>query len=140
MYLESAVIKNFLNSGIANLTPAIFTHEISRFLESLPWSVSGAGLDWDKIPSKYFSIEDIYNSVSQTVFRDDCALVFFFSSSESCIACDPEFGMKHVDEIFWQAPGYRYVFGASIEDGELKLNLEHFAEYDGREKIRVRAL
>ncbi|WP_144409977.1 hypothetical protein [Cupriavidus basilensis] len=136
MYISDGHIQEWLSMGSAIEIPIKIGDRFGRFVEGLPWSANGNGLDWTRIdglrkelPSS--SGEFLCEWLSKTNICKDSHVVFWFSFGEPCIACETKFSISNVDQAFWKAPGRRYIFGLNIIGSEFFPEYSHFAEYDG---------
>ena len=135
MKIESGHIKEWLNAGRFMVVSANVAALLVARLESLRWSPSGTGLDWVSVNNTEANFEKLKNDeildwIQTTAFKDDTHLIFLFDPGEPCIACDLQSGILMVDQVFWKAPGRRFIFGAKL-DGTLQPEFNHIAEYNG---------
>jgi hypothetical protein len=133
-------INDWIKSGKAVPAPASLSERFAQYLESLPWGFGGMGLDWSRIAGIEANLavqshEDLLQWLRLTALAKDDCVVFCFGRSEPCLVCDIKFGIGNVDAAFWGVPGRRYLFGANWREGNLESFFEHFAEYDGMEKL-----
>jgi hypothetical protein len=140
MYISSEHIEQWKRAGKAIFVSTEIAKKIGEHLDQLPWNPSGTGLDWEKIGGSRAALSELteqqrINWLESTSLRNDAFLVFWFSPNQPCIACDFEFAISNIEQAYWKAPGKRYVFGASINHGNIEPVFDHFAEYDGADTI-----
>lgn len=142
MYIASEHIQRWLETGKANIVPATVASRLGEYLDRLPWLPSGSGLDWSQISGSravlsVLTASQLNDWLGSTLLGNDPLLVFLYHPEQPCIACDMEFAISNFGQAFWNAPGKRYMFGASVRDGLIEPIMPHFAEYDGGDMLNV---
>ncbi len=102
-------------------------------LMKMPWAPSR--IRWALVPgAKVIPLskdeKETLRLLRETNFGPHNYAVAFFSREDVAVGGRIEHIIENIDEIFWRAPGVRYVFGAEINQGELAVALADFVEYD----------
>ncbi len=143
-YVHDEHLQELIRAGVASLAPASVCDEFGTFLATLPWL--GAGLDWSKLPGACsLSLTDLKTEAGDHWIRRTRAgrqpyLIAFFSEGQPGLAVATTEALRYLDEIFWKAPGGRFMFGARRHDGQWLPRFEDFLEYDGADTVTSVAL
>lgn len=138
-YVRHEHLQELIRAGVASVVPANVCDDFARFLATLPWL--GTGLDWSKLPpacslslsSK--SAEAVDDWLRRTRAGRQPYLIAFFSEGQPGIAIATRKALRHLDEIFWKAPGRRFMFGAHRHEEQWQPAFQDFLEYDGGERL-----
>lgn len=137
-YIEAKHIQRWIGDGSAVPVPVDVSKTLGEYLEELPWSQSGTGLDWEVLVGRRLDLSRL-NSQRQllrsTFFEADPFVIFWYGCHEPGIACRAASAIDRIDEAFWGAPGKRYLFGGEVRGASITPVLAHFAEYDGASVI-----
>jgi hypothetical protein len=140
MHISNEHIQEWIRSGRATVMPSDAGAGFGTFLNTLPWSAGGSRLDWAMIDGVEANLSVLTGAqlvawLRSTSLGGDPYLVFWFAPDEACIACKSDFAITNIDQAFWKAPGIRYLFGASFDQGAFCPAFNHFAEYDGADSL-----
>ncbi|MFD1148484.1 hypothetical protein [Saccharothrix hoggarensis] len=124
MHVEAEHLADYLTEGALRIVPTEVCRAFSGYLDSLPWDASGARLDWAAVPHREIRLRGVSEEDVVTLLGDSRAarhghLLVLYSPTEPGLLCDFSFGARNFDELYWKAPGVRFMCGAGIREGEL---------------------
>jgi hypothetical protein len=115
--------EQWIADGRATPLPNDLSREFDEFLARLPWL--GASLDWSRMPPS----RRLDARSRELGWREDTrigkhALVaVWYSLEEGGLVVPFEIGIAKLDELYWQSPGVRFVFGLDATDRGLHMLL-----------------
>lgn len=141
MYIGQTHLREWVQAGRATIVTAEVAQEFADYIESLPWLIAGTYPAWDRIPHATFrwdGLED--DEVAARATNAKVArhghLLALYTLGEPALLVRYEDGIRNIDELYWRAPGPRYMCGADWDDAELTLCCGDFLEYDGGGQLR----
>lgn len=143
MEIDSEHLQEWIADGRAVALSADVARNLVEHIERLPWNRVGTRLDWQVLDGvradlARTSLAGLPEWIKSTAMRDDEYLVFVFDRDEPCLACASELGLTQIDYIYSGTPGVNYFFGAERRGGEIHPLPDHFAEYDGADRLVVK--
>ena len=105
-------------------------------LNKLLWL--GSSIDWNALPNHRainqagLSSQQLLEAIVQTThFADYAYAVVFYSSKEPLLFGQRDDVLLNLDQIFWKAPGTRFVFAAEKQADVVLPEASTFLEYSG---------
>lgn len=116
---------DLVRSNGAALLPAEYSVGFDQYLNLLPWA--GSGIDWERMPP---SVDMDRSVTSETDFLRWLELTAIGQRSHICVWYSLEAGgiimpidklsLETMDALYWGRPGFRYLFGVDVIDGEVR--------------------
>jgi hypothetical protein len=144
MYVNAPHIQEFVVAGDVYIVGAHVARQFSDFLDTLPWGVSRQQVDWDliahhEIDLDVVSEDELVAVVRSTRIGEYERLLFLYAPDEPAAHCALDFGLRHFDQLYWLAPGPRYMCGASVGGGAAVPVFDTLIDFDGASRLRVAA-
>jgi len=123
----------WLNDGRAQPLPAETSAAFDRYLLSLPWGISS--LDWSRMDNAEvinLAQSDAFQLrawLSRTGIGSHSHTAIWYSLEEGGLILPTSIAIEHLDELYRFAPGVRYAFGVTVEDGSIKPAFRDLLEY-----------
>ncbi len=114
--------RTWLEEGRAVRLPTAISDVFDDHVAALPWAGT-TGLDWSRMPaSREFSLvgkspAEVYAWVKTTGLGRRSHMVIWYSRTEGGIVVPLRVAAEALDELYWDAPGARFAFGAVVESG-----------------------
>jgi hypothetical protein len=112
----------WLQEGRADRLPTAISDAFDDHIAALPWAGT-TGLAWSRMPpSREFNVvrrsaADVYAWVTTVGLGRRSHIAVWYSRREGGIVVPLQTGAEALDELYWDAPGPRFAFGAEIESG-----------------------
>jgi hypothetical protein len=114
--------RTWLEEGRAVRLPTTISDAFDDHITALPWAGT-TGLDWSRMPaSSEFNLVgksplDTYAWVKTTGLGGRSHMVVWYSRKEGGIVAPLRVAAEALDELYCDAPGPRFAFGAEVESG-----------------------
>ena len=114
--------RSWLEEGRAARLPTALSDLFDDYVAALPWRGTAA-LDWSRMPASRElnlvgkSQADVFAWVKTTGLGRRSHVVVWYSRTEGGIVVPLRVGAEALDELYCDAPGARFAFGAEIESG-----------------------
>ncbi|MFN8074431.1 MAG: hypothetical protein U0Q15_03300 [Kineosporiaceae bacterium] len=120
----------------ARLVPAADVAEVDAVLAALPWAATR--LDWSGLPHVVLVLGEQPPDVSGTALARCPHVVAYLAPGAPALVGARDAVLADLDEIYWRAPGLRYLVGADRDAaGGLVLDARAVGEYDGGERLTL---
>jgi hypothetical protein len=112
----------WLEEGRAVRLPAAISDRFDDHVTGLPWAGT-TGLDWSRMPaSSQFNLvgkspTEVYAWIKTTGLGRRSHMVVWYSRTEGGIVVPLQTAAEALDELYCDAPGPRFAFGAGVEGG-----------------------
>jgi len=143
-YVDAEHVCQLMVDGKLEKHPATVAAEAEEYLKTsfpLHTRTTTWVVDWDSIPSTLLcwmkvNDEEARAWAGETV-AGRCSLgLLHFSADQPCLVGSFDFLIMHLDELVWQAPGNRLLFGVERKDGGGVLFNRGVIEFNGRGELR----
>jgi hypothetical protein len=118
--------RTWLEEGRAALLPTAVSDAFDAHVAALPWAGT-TGLDWSRMPpSRELNLVcksplAVYAWVQSTGLGRRSHMVVWYSRTEGGIVVPVRIGAEALDELYFDAPGPRFAFGAAVaSDGAVQ--------------------
>jgi hypothetical protein len=140
MHVEAEHVRQWLTVHPGRILDVAQSRVFAAHLEGLAWNSVGSGLDWSGLPALEVDLN------SPTAARDIASgrlarhgqVFFLYDPDEPGLVTTFGDAIESLDELFWKAPGRRYLCGADLVGDQVQLAVEDLAEYDGAQRLTVR--
>jgi hypothetical protein len=140
MYVEAEHIRRWVADHGARVLTVGPSRMFTLQLEGMPWTTAGNGLNWPALPSLTVDLDHprAREEISTSRIARHEWIYLLFAPDEPGVLAPFDEAVTGLDELYWMAPGPRYVCGADLVDGKVRLAAEDLAEYDGLQRLTVR--
>lgn len=113
----------------ATALPKELSAAFDKHLNGLPWL--GVSLDWSRMPRsvRIDAREPGLAWRQSTRIGKHDLIAVWYSVEQGGIVVPFEVGIPKLDELYWQTPGTRFVFGVRALDGELSADFDAILQY-----------
>ncbi|ELY4003379.1 hypothetical protein ACI09V_003904 [Cronobacter dublinensis] len=127
-FIDFDLLREWVSNG-AIISDITLSKKLSQVLNELPWLAGH--VDFNKIESVTVSISNLLNDESELCFEKiyqqlgECKIThsdyiaFWYSEDQPCIICETEFALTNIDSAYWKAPGWNYMFGCAVKEGDI---------------------
>jgi hypothetical protein len=142
MYIEADHLKSFLANGSTFRASTRICQEFGEYLNTLEWQPGGAAIDWSEIPHRVIDLpgkseEDVLMEVWRSRAARHAYLLLLYSPDEPGLLSQFTFGMRNFDELYWRAPGVRYMCGADVTPEGVIPFFPDLVEFNGGDRLTI---
>ncbi len=133
------IAQKWLDEGLATRLPHSISKEFDTHLLRQPWI--GASLNWSLMPRSErldvseASPDEVMAWVARTRIGGHSQIVVWYSVEKGGIVVPLQQGVMHLDELYRDAPGVRFAFGADFVKGELKPDYSSILQYGAGDEL-----
>lgn len=115
--------REWIRDGRAQPLPEELSAGFDKYLLSLPWLY--LSLDWSRMArAEVINVvstdaSQLHAWLARTGIGSHSHTAVWYSLEEGGLIVPTTVAIEHLDERYWSAPGVRYAFGVTVDDGQL---------------------
>jgi hypothetical protein len=140
MHVEADHVQKWVTAHAGRVLPVGQSRMFTMQLEGMPWNSAGNRLNWPALPSRTVALgrPELRAEMSTSRLGRHDWVFLLYAPDEPGVLGPLADALDALDELYWMAPGPRYLCGADLVDDKVRLAVEDLAEYDGIQQLTVR--
>ncbi|WP_439660964.1 hypothetical protein ACSHWB_05300 [Lentzea sp. HUAS TT2] len=136
-YIEADHVAELIRQHGLVVAPAQWSQDFGAHLKGLAWK--GFSLDWNGVEHQLVDLEDPGSDpvpeLMASRWPDVRRLFVLYSPSEPGLVADAAFVANEFDQLYWKAPGSRYMCAVRSVAGEDEPDFTRLIEFNGANRL-----